>query len=166
MTKIILVLTAILLSTKAYSMPNLSTQSVCSILQQQGLSATKNWHEYEGLEMWGCNSTYKELGSGSDPYSLANNLAFYADGSRSSVTQVKLVLNVNNRNDASFGHKKLLEAASALSSKVLGKSLSENLKKAIINGKPTSEKLNSTTLEVKRDNWPTGKGYEVHFIIK
>jgi hypothetical protein len=108
-------------------------------------------------------SPYKELGAGNP---LANNLAYYVDGNASAATQVKLVLNVNNRSAAKPAHAELLKAAEALSIKSTGQQLTQPIRDAIQQGKNASGKLGKSALEVMRDDWPTGKGYEIHVIIK
>ena len=134
---------------------------VCSFLADSGL-ATQGWKKQYDQE-FGCASPYKELGSG---FPLANNLAYYAEGSSSAVRLVTLVLNVNNRASASSGHQQLLEAASDLSVKATGEQLPQALKDAIKNGSKASQKLGLAVVEVVREDWPTGKGYEVKVIIK
>ena len=77
---------------------------VCSFLDDAGL-ATRGWkNQYE--QEYGCSSAYKQIDSG---FPLANNLAFYAEGNGSSVAQVELMLNINNRAQASSAHQELLK---------------------------------------------------------
>lgn len=136
-----------------------SPTDVCDILNKSGLS-TKGWKDNYG---YGCNSPYKELGSG---YPLANNLAYYADGSVDSVTQVKLVVNINNKASAKVAHKALLDASEILSKNLSGESLPKSLINAIINGKSASHNVGKTVVDIVRVDWPTGKGYEVKVIFK
>ncbi len=134
---------------------------VCSLLKDTGL-ATRGWKNHYDQE-FGCSSPYKELGSG---FPLANNLAFYAEGSSSAARQVMLVLNVNDHASASSAHQELLNVAGALSIKTTGEQLPETLKAAVKNGIEASQKVGSAMVEVAREDWPTGKGYEVKVIIK
>ena len=138
-----------------------SPSSVCVVLNNVGLS-TGSWKNIYDSE-FGCNSPYKEIGSG---FPLANNLAYYVDGKRNSVTQAKLVLNVNNKSQATSAHFALLNASEALSIKIAGVKLPQTIKDEITEGKPMKTKVGQTAVEVKRDNWPTGKGYELHVIFK
>ena len=146
------------------ALKNLKTSSVCSLLSEYGLQTYKDWNYYDEYIGWGCNSGYKEIGVGSK-YSLHNNLAFYVEGNNSVVKKVYLVLNVNNKNDAKSGHKALLEASSSLHQKVAGKHIQKSIETAIKNGHSLKTNNETYNIEVKRDNWPTGKGYEIHFII-
>jgi len=134
---------------------------VCGFLADLGLP-TSGWkHEYG--DVFYCISWDRDLDAG---WPLPNNLAFSADGNRSTVTQVQLVLNVNNRTAAKSAHSELLKAAEALSVKAAGQQLPQLLKKAIQDGKKGSAKVGLSTVEVIREDWPTGKGYEIRVTIK
>jgi hypothetical protein len=108
-------------------------------------------------------SPYKELDAGNP---LANNLAYYVDGNASAATQLKLVLNVNNRAAAKSAHSELLKATDALSIKSTGQRLTQQLREAIQQGKKASGKVGMCVVEIMREDWPTGKGYEVHVTFK
>lgn len=123
---------------------------------------TRGWkNHYENA--FACLSPYKELGTG---VPLANNVAYYVEGDREKVTQVKLVLNVNNRKSASAAHEELLKAVEALSIKATGEDLPQKLKDVIKAGKQATAKIGTASVEVVRDNWPSKNGYEIKVIIK
>jgi hypothetical protein len=147
------------------SVEKLKTQTVCNLLKEKGLNTTKNWHEYKYSSQWGCNSAYQDIGAPETSYSLPNNLAFYVLGNKSSVKKAYLVLNVNNQQDAKFGHQKLLESSEVLYSKIIGVKLPNEFVNAIRSGIAFKSIVGNSNIEIKRDNWPTGKGYELHFII-
>ena len=134
---------------------------VCSLLNEHGL-ATRGWRNPDGLGFY-CSSPYKQIGAG---FPLANNLAYYVDGTSTTVRQVKLVLNINDRNTATAAHNELLNAATALTLKVIGAQLPKVVRSAITSGGKASQKVGSAIVEVNRIDWPTGKGYEVKVIIK
>jgi len=138
-----------------------SPDAVCFLLDSHGL-ATGGWKQVHG-DKFGCSSNYKEIGSGSP---LVNDLAYYVDGDRNSVTQAMLVLNVNDKSQATSGHSALLASAGELSIKLAAVKLPQTIKDAITGGKPMTAKEGQTTIEVERDDWPTGKGYELHVIFK
>lgn len=97
---------------------------------------------------------------------MANNLAYYVDGDRNSVTQAMLVLSVHNKSQATSGHSALLSSSEELSVKLAAEKLPQTIKDAITGGKPMKTKVGQATIEVERDDWPTGKGYELHVIFK
>jgi len=136
-------------------------ESVCAFLSNLDLKGRK-WTDYsDGTS--GCASNYKDIGSGSP---MANNLAFYATGSDSTVDQVKLVLNFNQVKSVGMSISALGKASEKLSLEALGAPLPNSIKKAIVLGQPLTAAAGTGTIEVVRDNWPTGKGYEVQVIMK
>lgn len=137
-----------------------SPAAVCVLLDNEGLP-TRGWNVYGST--FGCSSEYKDIGSGSP---LANNLAYYVDGDRNSVTQAMLVLSVHNKSQATSGHSALLSSSEELSVKLAAEKLPQTIKDAITGGKPMKTKVGQATIEVERDDWPTGKGYELHVIFK
>lgn len=143
------------------TLKNLKPIIACQLLREIGLGGRGWRNDYD--DVYGCSSPYKELGSG---YPLANNLAFYVEGKSQSVLQLKLVLNINVRAQAESAHAELLKAADLLAKKTIGNGLPTGVRNAITAGKNSSAKLAGASLKVIRLNWPTGKGYEVKFIIE
>lgn len=130
--------------------------TTCNYLSDMGL-ATRGWkNDYDNE--FGCSSPYKELGTGAP---LANNLAYYVEGGPTTAKKAKLVVNINNKSSAMPAHQELLKAAEALSLKVAGAILPEEISSAIKSGTKASTKVGQTNIEVIRIDWPTGKGYEV-----
>lgn len=138
-----------------------SPADACGLLTDIGLKGRK-WVDY-GDGTAGCASDYKDIGAGRP---LANNLAFYATGVGQTVKQVKLVMNANNPASASSAIKQLSQASEILSTKILGAPLSSDIRAAISKGTPKSAVLGSGSVEVVKDVWPTGRGYEIQVIIK
>ncbi|MGE0081903.1 MAG: DUF6030 family protein [Thiohalomonadaceae bacterium] len=133
----------------------------CRLMRDAGL-VTRGWKNDYGSEYW-CSSPYKQIGVG---YPLANNLAYYVDGTKKKANQVKLVLNVNNRSAAEAGHNELLRASSSLVASQTGQEMPESLRTAIEQGLSVSEVVGKANVDVVREDWPTGKGYEMKVIIK
>lgn len=138
-----------------------SPSAACSALEQVGL-VTRGWKDRGGAD-YGCTTPYKDIGTG---YPLANNLAYYAEGTQSTVRLTKLVLNVNQPAYAKSGHAELVRAADVLAKSVSGEPLSKSLRDALIDGKRSKGKLGKTGVTVIRDDWPTGRGYEVKVVFE
>jgi hypothetical protein len=138
-----------------------SPAQACILLNDVGLT-TGDWkNDYE--QEYGCFSSYKQIGSA---FPLANNLAIYFEGNSSTVTLGYLMLNVNDKPTANTAHKELLRAANVLVTKQAGKPLSKKLTDAITKGSNASEKIGNSMVDVLREDWPTGRGYEVKLTIK
>lgn len=101
-----------------------------------------------------------------DQVSLPNNLAYYADGNSKVVSEIKLVLNVNNRESAKSAQEELLKTADVLSFKTTGQKLPRVLKDAIKIAKNATAKVGSVSIEIVREDWSSGKGYELKVLIK
>jgi len=136
-------------------------EEACGLMKEQGLT-TRGWRDLSDDE-YGCTSPYKELGVGNP---LANNLAYYVTGTRTKVTELKLVLNVNNRSAATIGHEALLKAAEVLCAKATGAKLPKAAGNAIAAGKPVTTKVGKAAISVLRKDWPTGRGYEIHVVLQ
>ena len=141
---------------------SITEPSQAFVLLNEAALTTNGWkNEYN--QEFGCSSNYKQLGSG---FPLANNLAFYVEGNNNLVVQAYLILNVNDRKSASSAHQELLKTAKILSNKQTGKQLSQKLIDAITKGSNTSQKIGNATVDIVREDWPTGIGYEVKVTIK
>jgi hypothetical protein len=84
---------------------------------------------------------------------------------------MKLVLNVYHRNvnprhEAKQAHQPLGQAAKRLTQEALHTPLPKTAAQAITAGKPWQGTVKAATLELTRDEWPTGKGYELHFLVR
>jgi hypothetical protein len=139
----------------------------CAYLRGVGLGTDRYWRD-DGERLFHCLSPYKELGTAADPLGLSskNNLAYYVDGDAEGSQQMKLVLNVNQRHEAKQAHQALVRAAKALTQQALNTPLPKTAEQAITAGKPWKGTLKAATLELTREDWPSGKGYELHFLVR
>ncbi len=110
-----------------------------------------------------CSSPYKDIGQ--SDLRLANNLAYYVTGGADVADTVKLVLNYNQPANADPATKQLVAASKTLSLKATGSELPPTILSAISEGRSVVEASGAFQHEVKRDDWPTGRGYETHYIV-
>ncbi len=150
-------LTAVGVAYADYS--NTNTAAVCGYMEELGMK-TSGYKSLFG-NSYGCLSPYKLLGEGL----LPNNIAYYADGTANKITQLKLVLNVNNRSEAAQAHAELAKSAEVLVRKALNASLPQQARKAILEGKSGRWKIGKANLTITRDDWPAGKGYGLKVVI-
>lgn len=137
---------------------------ICAYMKDLNL-ATSGWKNFYGNSFF-CISKYKELSPSSSPTENPNNLMFSVEGDSANASQAKLVLNVNNRGTAKKAHEELLKDSEFLSLKATGEKLPKGLKNAIKTGKKTTAKVGFSSVEVIREDWPTGKGYEIRVLMK
>ena len=137
-------------------------QDACAYLSQvSGLQTRGYKNQYE--DTFGCSSPYKELGAGSP---LANNIAYYVRGNSQNANELKLVLNVNAAQSAKEAHAALLQYSDELTQKALGVPMPKDARSAILSGKAGKWTLGKAKVELVRENWATGKGYELKYILK
>ncbi|BBN63573.1 hypothetical protein [Pseudomonas syringae] len=135
----------------------------CALLSDQGLKGRKWTHYGDGTS--GCASDYKDIGGGKP---LTNNLAFYGNGQGETVNSVKLVLNYNKPESASASTaatKALLSASEKMAQRALGVKLPKAIITAIDWGRAEKLSVGSGTVEVVREDWPNGKGYEIQVVM-
>jgi hypothetical protein len=82
------------------------------------------------------------------------------------VTNLKLVLNVNNINDAKSAYKVLASTGNSLVKKATGGTLSQEALTAIEGGHAGSWIIGSVSVKLIRDEWPSGKGHELKLVIE
>jgi len=157
MKKIIIILCCILL----HPLNSFAFQprNACSYLQSiNGLSTSG--YKSDGMGGYFCSSPYKLLDGKS-------NLAYYVEGLNNlKADKVYLVLNVYNSSNKAKAHASLLKASKLLTIKAINQNLNPKIANCIVNGKSASLKQGKHIIEVKRQNWTTGLGYELHFSIK
>ena len=134
-------------------------QDACAYLS--GLQTRGYKNQYE--DVFGCSSPYKELGAGSP---LANNIAYYVGGNAQNANELKLVLNVNSAQSAKETHAALLQYSDELTQKALGAPMPKEARSAISSGKSGKWTLGKAKVELVRENWATGKGYELKYILR
>ncbi|WP_223621291.1 hypothetical protein [Lysobacter sp. ESA13C] len=118
-------------------------------------------HDFE--DEYHCSSSYQELGA--TARGLPNNLAYYVTGTSSIADTVKLVLNYNQPTDARAATDQLVAESKTLAIKATGNEIPENTLVAIAAGRSAVETSGQFKHEVKRDDWPTGRGYEIHYVV-
>lgn len=134
----------------------------CDFLANISGLQTRGYKDLSGEGQYTCSSDYKKLGT--DPV-LPNNIAYYAQGNSTAVKKLKIVLNVNSKEQSVSAHKELQDASSALTQKAVGIELPNSATTSISQGKPGQWMVAGHMVEVTREDWATGKGYGMHFTI-
>lgn len=123
---------------------------------------TQGWKNYDPdykPKEYGCNSTYKVIRDG---FPLENNLAYYVNGDRLTGKELKLFLNINNPAAADHGLAELAVASGVLTKRALKRDLPDDVLAAVAKGRSAKWELGV----VVREEFPSGRGYQVSFIIK
>jgi Family of unknown function (DUF6030) len=142
------------------------TLPACAYLRSVGLGTDRYWRD-DGELLFHCLSPMTPLGTAAEPYGLLkNNLAYYVDGDAEQAHKLLLKLNVNQRHEAKQAHQALMRAAKALTQQALNTPLPKAAEQAITAGKPWKDTVKAATLELTREDWPTGKGYDLKFLVR
>lgn len=135
--------------------------AACNFLQTRpGLGSRGYKQRYENE--WGCSSPYKDIGY-AEP--LPNNIAYYVKGTQHKAQELKLVINVNDKKGATDVLRELVACGRILYKNALGRDLPKVVEQSLETGKQGQWSDESARVEIIRDRWSNGKGYEVHFII-
>ncbi|MGH8381729.1 hypothetical protein [Pseudomonas sp.] len=159
---VVLCLASMVMANASAEIAEPSPVKICSYLADIGLKGRK-WVEDYGDGSSGCASDYKDIGSGAP---LANNLAYYVSGAGKYVMEVKLVLNYNQPRKPDAGTTALVAASQKLAQRALGGTLPTSVIELIKKGEHGSENVGRGMVEVVREDWPNGKGYEVHVMMR
>jgi hypothetical protein len=114
-------------------------------------------------EEWFASSPMEEFSDGIIP----DNIAYYVEGSEEVANILKLKVNVNDAARSQQAREKLEEMAEALSISSLNQSLSEEMKNAISQCEPYSEKCENKTFSLVVEKWRNHSfnGYALKFLI-
>jgi|GEM_PF-575054 len=124
---------------------------------------TDDYHVLIGeTDRWWAGTSYLEIGSGI----LPNNISYYVDGDKEAVKQLKLVLNVNERNQAAEAHEKLSHLTVKLIELALGCEVPPNAHNALKYGEPINAELRGKVLSIERQEFPNGSGYTIKVVLK
>lgn len=139
-----------------------SPEIACALLAKEINIKTGRYREHSPGE-YICASPYRELGKGQP---LANNIAYYVEGDRETAKELKLVLNVYVRESSQLAHDALALAGGVLTRRALGGQLPDEIFDALMLGKSGKWRVGKNRVEILREEWPSGRGYEIKFLIR
>ena len=141
------------------------TPDSCSYLEElQGYEPSSYKPFDNDSEDYMCGTLYKDIG-GHPEFELANNISYYVLGDVKQGNTLKLILNVNQKNNAKSAKAELLKAAQLLYVKAYNQDLPKAIQKAIKNGKANEWSDSRYITKIEKEIWPGNKGYELHFLI-
>lgn len=111
---------------------------------------------------WFAASPYFEIGEAI----LPNNIAYYVEGDEHVARRLKLVVNFNDQETAKETRERFAGLAENLFHRALDKDPPEAVRASILQERPHSLAVDDKTILLTRDSWPSGRGYEMHFIVQ
>lgn len=127
-----------------------------------GPLTTGAWRDHENGE-WGCLSGTYEVPS--DTLGLRNSLAYHVNGDVQHAREAHLTLNVTDKSTEPQARRALMLAARELVMGAAGTEMTPQTEKAIQSGRPGRWTMGGRTFELTKETWPTGKGYDLRFMI-
>ena len=134
---------------------------ICAYLEEDGHTTNPYEKLYEEGDAYYACSMYKFISPKS-----RNAIAYYVDGTRTKVSAISLGLYVNDRSGASAAHEELLASGEKLVLKATGNPLPHAARKAIIRGGSGVWQIGPATVRLKREDYPTGRGYSLDLLIE
>lgn len=135
-----------------------SPATACKVLERTpGFKPNPSGYAALYDDVYSCGTPYKDLGS----QDLPNNVALYGRGTKDEVTRVKLMLNVNVESRAAADTKALAALCTKMIQGLTGSVPAEFGKKAS-QGKPFEEQFQGYRVFLTKEEWPTGKGFELN----
>jgi hypothetical protein len=141
-----------------------SPSIACSLLGDiPGMQTRRHKNDPSLAKEYFCSSPYKSIGNG---LPAENNLAYYVVGDRNTAKALELVLNVNDKPDAQIGRTVLAITSDVLAKRALGTALSQDVLQALLLGRTGEWDVGENRILLVRENWSSGRGYEITFIIR
>ena len=159
---------------KLPSEENWRTPSIaCSLLDDTGLHA-KGWKTLGAAastasESWNrqdyaCSSAYTPLNA--EVPMRDGSIAFHANGFAASVSQLKLVLSIHDSRFVELGNLSLAAISHTLTLRALDTGLPLEIVAALRKAEPGRWKIGVNEIEVQREDYVKGWGYDLKFLIR
>ena len=136
----------------------------CSLLDGFGLK-TRGWKNdpSKPSEYW-CSAPYTPVHKEISNFVLC--LAYYVDGTRDAARQLKIVMSVTDPRAIEMGHTALALASTELSKASLGTILPKDVLEALLAGETGKWKLGPNEIEIQREDYVKGWGYDLKLLIR
>lgn len=118
----------------------------------------------ESRDDYACGTRYYLIPGSSTP-GQENSLSYYVRGTPDSAKRVRILLNVTDTGNFSASSTLFVKAARELFSAAFGKAPSDEISAALDSSTPGKWSEGGFDVELRRTDWPTGKGFELNFII-
>lgn len=99
---------------------------------------------------------------------ISDNIAYYIEGTDSIAKELKIKINVNNKDRSNLATAKLRDVANMLSKKSINLPISSSIADAIDNMKNHDELIGDKKISLEFNSWPNhpNDGYDIRFIVE
>lgn len=138
----------------------LTINQSCSML---GLDMTP-WKSTDNDGVYRCISNYIDIPPDNDT-AISNNLSYYVQGTKNTVNEFKIVLNINNKNYKNKAKNEFIIMSKNIYKNIESNELPNKLIDAISSEKDYSITSTNLSLSIENDIWENSKGLTQKFII-
>ena len=131
-------------------------------LEDVGLPTSFYNRAMDGLDEWWAGSSYLDLDQGLFP----NRISYYVHGNERAVTALKLILDVNEPEDANNALGKLAELAGVLFKKAFHEQCPKDIEAALLAGLENEVTFRTKTVKISREDWMTENGYTFKLVVR
>lgn len=142
---------------------SISVSEACSMLNLPGMTS---WKDTMGEGTYRCISSYIDISPDPQNGENPNNLAYYVQGTESSIKELKVVLNVNDSKYKKSAETEFIKMSESIYKEVANQELPSVLKNAIKNKTNKNITVKNLSLDIETDKWENGAGYSQRFYIK
>ncbi|HEN9572557.1 hypothetical protein ACG9XX_15100 [Acinetobacter baumannii] len=142
---------------------SISVSEACSMLNLPGMTS---WKDTMGEGTYRCISSYIDISPDPQNGENPNNLAYYVEGTESSIKELKVVLNVNDSKYKKSAETEFIKMSESIYKEVANQELPSVLKNAIKNKTNKQTTVKNLSLDIETDKWENGAGYSQRFYIK
>lgn len=97
---------------------------------------------------------------------LLNNIAYYVEGDEHIARTLRLTANFNNSETQEQTLNELARCAAELFAAAMQQPIPDDLLNRLISRIPTTTTTNDKVIEIINENWPSGRGFSLRFIIR
>ena len=123
---------------------------------------TGGWNHQGTENRYFCNSSFSLIGHG---FPLANNIAYYGEGTEHEVETIYLELNIHVPSREKEAKEVLIMCSEEMLARAVKIPLTSAIKWAIRTGESGKWLLRDCHVELTRENWASGQGYGLRFSI-
>lgn len=124
---------------------------------------TSDYHpgQIDGRQ-WYASSPYMEIGD----EVLPDNIAYYVEGDEHIAHTLRLTANFNNAETQEQTLNELAWCAAELFAAAMQQPIPDDLLNRLISRIPTTTTTNDKVIEITNEDWPSGRGFSLRFIIR
>lgn len=136
----------------------------CALLDDLGLKTRGYKNDPSAPNEYFCSAPYTQIDK-KVPFDVVF-IAYYVDGTRENAKQLKAVVSIHDRSAVGVGSAALALAGEVLTRRALGFELPDEIANAIEGAEARKFRVGGNQIEVQREDYINGWGYDLKFVIR